>query len=121
VLDSHYIGSPLQHDSGSGYGESNMTQKGTLIKKKKLDKKTYILFVLPAVIAYSLVEIVPFLQGLYYSFTDWSGISINGVNFIGLQNYIDAFHDERFGYSAIITFSYGIVNFLVSNTLQLCG
>ena len=39
--------------------------------------------------------IVPFVQAVYYSFTDWGGFSPD-KDFIGLQNYVDLFHDDLF-------------------------
>ena len=55
---------------------------------------SYWLFLAPVLLALTLVVIVPMLLGVYYSFTSWNGI-VTG-EFVGLQNYIDLFKDERF-------------------------
>ncbi|WP_161580298.1 carbohydrate ABC transporter permease [Subtercola vilae] len=44
------------------------------------------MFVLPAVVLVSLLIIVPSIQGLYYSFTNWNGRS---ATWVGLDNYIN--------------------------------
>ena len=48
---------------------------------------THFLYVLPNLIMYSFLSIVPIVLGLYYSFTNWNGIGKN-YKFVGLKNYI---------------------------------
>lgn len=46
------------------------------------------LFMAPAVLIFTIFLIIPILFALYYSFTDWNGISPPGeANFIGADNY----------------------------------
>lgn len=47
----------------------------------------------PAFLLYSIFFIYPLIKGIGMSFTDWDGIGKS--SFIGLQNFIDFFHDER--------------------------
>lgn len=42
---------------------------------------------IPAVLFYLLFWIIPILYGLVQSFTDWSPMSFNATNFVGLENY----------------------------------
>ena len=51
------------------------------------------LFVVPALVFYLVFVVYPLLGGIFYSLTDWNGIS-PGFNFIGLDNYINLAHDE---------------------------
>ena len=44
---------------------------------------THFLYVLPNLIMYSFLSIVPIVLGLYYSFTNWNGIGKN-YKFVGL-------------------------------------
>lgn len=90
------------------------TKKKSLNAKKRADRRTYILFLLPAVLAFTLVIMVPFIQGIIYSFTDWNGIS-KTFSFVGLTNYANAFKDTRFMYSARVTLIFGILNFVLVN------
>ena len=52
----------------------------------------FLSFAGPAVILFSAVVIVPFLFGLYLTFTGWDGIS-SGIPFVGLENYVALFQD----------------------------
>ena len=48
---------------------------------------------IPAFILFSVFFIYPLFRGIGFSFTDYNGIS--KPNFIGLQNFIDFFNDDR--------------------------
>lgn len=53
-----------------------------------------ILFSLPFLIVYLAFLVLPIFYGLYLSFFDWNILS--GKRFIGFQNFIDAFNDDKF-------------------------
>jgi raffinose/stachyose/melibiose transport system permease protein len=52
-------------------------------------------FLLPALVLYVLLALLPIVQGAYYSGFDWNGLEPL-ENFIGLQNYRDAIADPVF-------------------------
>ena len=54
-----------------------------------------ILFLLPALIIYSVYFVIPVPLAGFYSLFEWSGLS-NSKTFIGLQNWFLMFHDEIF-------------------------
>ena len=59
--------------------------------RKNRDRNiTHFIYVLPNLLMYSLLSIVPIVLGLYYSFTDWNGIGKN-YDFVGFHNYIKIF------------------------------
>jgi raffinose/stachyose/melibiose transport system permease protein len=62
------------------------------------------------------VLIVPFIYGLYLTFTDWNAISDN-YNFVGFQNYVKVFNDKEFVKQFLITFKYVIVSAVLCNVL----
>ncbi|WML47153.1 sugar ABC transporter permease [Neobacillus sp. PS3-34] len=74
---------------------------------------SYWLFLAPALLALSLVVIVPLAMGIYYSFTDWNGIDSSG--FIGFQNYIDLFKDKAFMDALWFTVKFAIVSIILIN------
>lgn len=77
-----------------------------MMKKKKLNHMLMFLgFAGPAVLAFAFVIGWAFVNGVFMSFTDWNGISEN-YNFVGLSNYIKAFHDVNFWQSIGRTFKY---------------
>ena len=65
------------------------------MKKIKWKKELpYILFVLPAFIAYTLVTVYPLVQTLWLSFTNWDGYSMQNLDFVGLENYLNLLNDR---------------------------
>lgn len=50
-------------------------------------------FLIPAVVFYTVIVVVPNLQGYAYSFTDWNGLR-PVVNWVGWQNYARIFDDS---------------------------
>ncbi len=87
-------------------------------KRKRKDQLTYALFAAPAVIAFLLVVAVPFVLGVCYSFTNWTGITQSDLHFVGLYNYIVSLKDVRFQYSILVTTVYGLLNFVVVNIVS---
>ncbi len=51
------------------------------------------LFLLPAAVPYVFIVIVPSIQGLTFSFTDWNGLNPD-FSWIGLDNYVRLFNDK---------------------------
>ncbi|MFC3209956.1 carbohydrate ABC transporter permease [Planomicrobium okeanokoites] len=77
----------------------------------------YWLFLAPVLIALTLVVVVPMLLGVYYSFTSWNGI--NTGEFVGFQNYIDLFKDERFLDSLWFTTKFSVISVILINFIGL--
>jgi maltose transport system permease protein len=88
-------------------------KEGKLMKKNRM---SFWMFVGPVLIAFTLVQLIPLLFGIYYSFTDWNGIR-SEIKWIGIQNYIVAFKDPSFGQSFWFTFKFTIVSVIVLNIL----
>ncbi|GIP61079.1 sugar ABC transporter permease [Paenibacillus sp. FSL W8-0186] len=53
-----------------------------------------LVFIGPAVLIFSLVIIAPFLLGLYYSMTDWNGVSPN-INWVWFDNFKKIFMEDK--------------------------
>lgn len=73
-------------------------------------------FVGPIFIAYALVQLIPLIFGVYYSFTNWDGIKSN-ISFIGLKNYVEAFGDKTFLQSFFFTFKFTVLSVIILNLL----
>lgn len=54
----------------------------------------YEILLLPALIGFAVVFMYPAVKSLIYSFTDYSVFN-RTMSFIGLQNFIELFHDDR--------------------------
>lgn len=57
---------------------------------------TLTLFVLPALLIYTLFQIMPLIGALFFSFMEWNGIGGSALRFVGLKNYMDAFRNPNF-------------------------
>lgn len=82
------------------------------------DTRNFFFLVAPAVFIFLLVIAIPFGLGVYYSFTDWGGVTQSETNFIGFHNYIQSLTDTRFQYSLMITFLFAIINVIVINIVS---
>ncbi|MGF3067014.1 carbohydrate ABC transporter permease [Facklamia sp. P12934] len=83
--------------------------------RSKRQRRNFIFLVAPAFIALTLVIFIPFVMGIYYSFTNWGGIIKPVADFIGLGNYKESFADSRFRYSLMVTFIFAFFNIIIIN------
>lgn len=70
--------------------------------------RTYTCLMVPGLVLYSIFFILPILMGVYYSLTDWNGISAQ-FNFIGLKNYLTIMQDKSFGKVLGFTLKYTVI------------
>lgn len=82
----------------------------------KGEKRTFFFLSLHGVILYTLFFIMPVILGLFYSMTDWNGIS-RSFNFIALENYFRIARDSRVFSSLRFNFLYMLV-FVVAVNFQ---
>lgn len=68
--------------------------------KKFIREMEYEALTLPAFVLYTVFSIIPILGAIYYSLTDWDGITAK-VNFVGLTNYVRVLQDTEMVYPAI--------------------
>lgn len=74
-----------------------------------------VFFVGPAILFFTLVMIIPFLMGMYYSFTDWNGVS-GEVTWVGFDNFSKIFTgDPDFWKSFWFTVRFTVVGVLLTN------
>ncbi len=83
----------------------------------KQSRVVNILFLAPCVLAFLMIIIIPFFFGLYYSMTDWNGIS-NNSNFVGINNFKNLFSSPDFLYSFLITIFFTLINILFVNIVS---
>ncbi|WP_141506574.1 carbohydrate ABC transporter permease [Paenibacillus luteus] len=74
-----------------------------------------LVFVGPVTIFFLLIMIIPFLLGMYYSFTDWNGVA-GTVNWVGFDNFKQIFtNDADFWSSFWFTIRFTVVGVLLTN------
>ncbi len=86
-------------------------------KEVAQNKRVFVYFLFPAMFAFVLFVIVPFLQGIYISFTDWNGLNTGRENFVGIDNYRTIFSDIRFLYALWRTILYAALNIVAINVV----
>ena len=69
---------------------------------------------LPLVI-FIVVLVVPFVNGFYYTFTDWDGFEI--TKFVGFSNYAESFADPKFWATLKFTALFVIVSLILVNVM----
>lgn len=83
-------------------------------KKKIRDWGIFSLFVGPTFLAFLLIVVVPFMKGIYYSFTDWNGVT-GSVHWIGLHNYALLVQDSLFLKTFVLTAKFTFFAVLLTN------
>lgn len=82
---------------------------------QKAMKRYSPLFVLPTLAAFAIGFIIPFIEGIYLSFCQFT--TVGNAKFIGFNNYIKAFTDNSFGHSFGFTVAFAIVSIVSINVI----
>lgn len=77
------------------------------------------LFMLPTIILFCIVVLIPFFQGIPYSFTNWKSIVSETKEFNGLKNYIYLIKNKYFQDSLLVTFKFTILYMISANIMGL--
>ncbi len=72
-------------------------------------------FIFPMILTFFITVLLPFVLGIFYSFTDWNGVKI--TEFVGLANYVTMFKQMDFVYSFCITLLFTIINMVMVNVV----
>lgn len=87
---------------------------GTMGRNRPDRIKNFCAFALPAVFIFTTVVIVPFIYGMYLTFTDWNGVT-DAKNLVGFANYVELFKDTGFWSSMLLTLKYVFFSVLLVN------
>jgi raffinose/stachyose/melibiose transport system permease protein len=83
---------------------------------QKMPKKYYAFFTLPTIIAFVISFLIPFLLGIYLSFTTFT--TVTDSHWVGVVNYIRAFTDDKNFLNALIfTIKFALVSVVLINVL----
>ena len=87
--------------------------------RKAKHSAVFWIFLTPVLLAFTLVIFIPFILGVFYSFTDWSSSAANqgGLKYVGFSNYDKSLHDLKFIYSFGVTTVYTVLNMLFVNAV----
>lgn len=76
-----------------------------------------ILFLLPTIVLFGVVVLVPFIQGIPYSFMSWKSIISSNHPWIGTKNYEYLIGNKYFNMSLGVTFRFTLEYLLLTNVL----
>jgi len=81
---------------------------------QKMPKKYYAFFTLPTILAFVISFLIPFLLGIYLSFTEFT--TVTNSRWVGVSNYIRAFTDDKdFLNATIFTVKFALVSIVLIN------
>jgi len=81
---------------------------------QKMPAKYYAFFTLPTILAFVIVFLIPFLLGIYLSFTKFT--TVTNSQWVGVSNYIHAFTDDKnFLNAMVFTAKFAVVSVVLIN------
>jgi len=91
------------------------TGAATMPRTRRRVEGVYYLFLLPALILFTLAITIPAIIGIFFSFTD--SIGFGDWEFVGLINYVAVFTDPAILQSYLFTFGFAAVTVVVVNAV----
>ena len=88
--------------------------------RKRIGKKAHKVFYIYLILIGALFfcfHTIPFLKGVFYSFTDWKGYG--DWDFVGLRNYLHLFTDPDVRSAYLFTFKFAVITTLLVNLISL--
>lgn len=82
---------------------------------QKSIKKYFALFALPTILAFLVIFVIPFILGIYLSFTKFT--TVNDATWVGLRNYVKAFSNKEFLNALWFTVKFTVVSVITINVL----
>ncbi|RUT33348.1 sugar ABC transporter permease [Paenibacillus zeisoli] len=82
---------------------------------QKSIKKYFALFALPTILAFLVIFVIPFILGIYLSFTKFT--TVNDATWVGFRNYVKAFSNKEFLNALWFTVKFTVVSVISINVL----
>ncbi|NIK67317.1 sugar ABC transporter permease [Paenibacillus sp. BK720] len=90
------------------------------LRKRSNEWIQQLVFVGPGMIVFTIIVLIPFLLGFYFSFTEWNGLDLDKAKWIGMDNVHRIFtNDDKFWASFKFTLEFTVVTVVVTNILAL--
>lgn len=83
--------------------------------KKTAAVKKFLTFALLPLAIFTVVLIVPFIRGIFFTFTDWNGFEYE--NFVGFDNYAASLASEKFWAAIWMTIAYVAISLILVNVV----
>jgi multiple sugar transport system permease protein len=98
-----------RHSEPAGHGGGR--------RKRRDDRRVGWLFLLPVIVGFLVFYAYPTVQGVWYSFTDYS--LLNDPSYVGADNYRHLIDDEQFWNALKVTAYYVVVNIFSQTVIAL--
>ncbi|MCM3627089.1 sugar ABC transporter permease [Paenibacillus glycanilyticus] len=90
------------------------------LRKRSNEWMQQLVFVGPGMIVFTIIVLIPFLLGFYFSFTEWNGLDLDKAKWIGMDNIHRIFtNDDKFWAAFKFTLKFTVVTVVVTNILAL--
>lgn len=90
------------------------------LRKRSNEWIQQLVFIGPGMIVFTIIVLIPFLLGFYFSFTEWNGLDLDKAKWIGMDNIHRIFtNDDKFWASFKFTLKFTVVTVVVTNILAL--
>lgn len=86
-------------------------------EKKKGVHMAFYFMTVPRAVLFFMFHTFPFLQGIFYSFTDWKGYG--GWSFVGFRNYLHILVDKDVVSAYLFTFKFALFATIFVNLFSL--
>ncbi len=83
--------------------------------RKARSLKKFMKFAALPLAIFTVVLVVPFVNGFYYTFTDWDGFKVD--KFVALSNYSESFADPKFWSTLKFTGLFVVVSLILVNVV----
>lgn len=96
------------------------SRAAAVIERKRIGPENWatFLFLLPIMVVFVVLTLVPLLSSIYYSLTDYNGFS-DEYNMVGLENYVTIFSEPELLHSLGFTLLFAISTTLLITVLAL--
>ena len=78
-------------------------------------KKYWPIFLIPTMAAFAIGFVIPFILGIYLSFTKFT--TVTDAKWVGIKNYATAFKDSTFTHSFWFTAAFAVVTLILINVI----
>src|SRR5260370_14688165 len=117
LADYHFLrGFAMKRSASTGISVSVSVPQARVFRLPR--RLPDVVFLLPALLLFTVVVIYPVLSSLIYGFTDWNGVS-PAVHFVGLSNFARLFADPNVRTAFSNTFLFTVMTTVLQNAIAL--
>lgn len=93
----------------SSVGRKPVRKRRSSSPRQRLQTRWGLLFISPWIVGFLAFTLIPILATIVFSFTNYSPVTPDETQFVGIQNYQNVFRDSKVGTSLAVTLRYGIL------------